>query len=111
MVRLSASVPHDAEEWARCNNIDSCPDPKPNEWANDPVDTLVTKKFADEAGPALDYLKNRTWPNDLVNSMLAWMSDNQATGDDGAKHFLKEHKNVWTNWVSSEAAAKIEAVL
>lgn len=79
MVRLSAGVPHDAEEWARCNNIDSCPDPKPNEWANDPVDTLVTKKFADEAGPALDYLKSRTWPNDLVNSMLAWMSDNQAT--------------------------------
>ncbi|MCX8998854.1 ABC transporter substrate-binding protein [Rhizobiaceae bacterium BDR2-2] len=111
MVRLSAGVPYDEAEWTRCNNVDSCADPKPNEWPNDAVDVIVTKRFAEQAGPALDYIGSRTWPNELVNEMLAWMSDNQATGEDGAKYFLKEHKDVWTRWVSPEVAGKIEAAL
>jgi glycine betaine/proline transport system substrate-binding protein len=43
--------------------------------------------------------------------LLAWMSDNQATGSDGAKHFLKEQPEVWADWVSPEVATKIKAAL
>ncbi|MBB5574391.1 ABC-type proline/glycine betaine transport system substrate-binding protein [Rhizobium paranaense] len=39
------------------------------------------------------------------------MTDNQATGVDGAKHFLKENGDVWTKWVSPDAAKKIKASL
>ncbi len=111
MVRLSSGQSYDEAEWNRCNKVDNCADPKPNEWPTDAVDTIVTKKFAENSGDALAYIKSRTWPNELVNQMLAWMSDNQATGEDGAKQFLKENKSVWQKWVSAEAAAKIEAAL
>jgi len=111
MVRLPSGVPYDAAEWNRCNKVENCPDPKPNEWPADEVNTIVTKSFADKAGPAYDYLKARTWPNALVNQMLAWMSDNQAAGEDGAKEFLKKYPDVWTKWVSPEAAENIKAAL
>jgi len=39
------------------------------------------------------------------------MTDNQASGDDGAKHFLEENEALWTTWVSPEVAEKIKAAL
>ena len=112
MVRLGFGVPEtDAAEWKRCNTVATCPDPKPNVWPPDHVVTLLTKKFADRAGPALEYLKTRGWSNDTVQKVMAWMTDNQATGEDGAKYFLKNYEPVWTKWVSPDTAAKIKAAL
>jgi len=112
MVRLEFGTPHDSAEWKRCNAKADCPDPKPNAWPTDRVQTLVTARFSERAGqPVMDYLKARSWSNATVNRLLAWMTDNQATGDDGAKYFLRNNKDTWTNWVSPEAAKKIQASL
>lgn len=111
MVKLDYGVPFDKAEWKRCNTVADCPDPRPNEWPKDSVETLVTTKFAERAGPAMDYLKNRNWSNSVVNALLAWMTDNQATGEGGAKHFLQEQPDVWTKWVSPEVVEKVKAAL
>jgi glycine betaine/proline transport system substrate-binding protein len=42
---------------------------------------------------------------------MAWMTDNQASGEEGAKHFLEENPDLWTKWVSPEVAEKIKAAL
>ena len=112
MVRLGFGVPTDAAEWKRCNTVADCPDPKPNAWPLDHIFTLMTKKFADRAGPdVVKYLQTRSWSNDTVQQLMAWMTDNQATGEDGAKHFLEEHEDLWSKWVSADAAQKIKAAL
>ncbi|ODN70853.1 ABC transporter substrate-binding protein [Methylobrevis pamukkalensis] len=112
MVKLEHGVPADPAEWKRCNTVADCADPKKNDWPKDKVATIVTKSFADRAGPeVMDYLSKRSWGNDTVNKLMAWMTDNQATGEAGAKHFLTENADVWTAWVSPEAAEKIKASL
>ena len=112
MVKLEAGVPGDLVEWKRCNAVAACPDPKKNAWPLDKVETLLTKSFADRAGKdVMGYLGTRSWSNETVNKLMAWMTDNQATGEDGAKHFLKENPALWTTWVSPEAAKKIKAAL
>ena len=112
MVRLEGDAPHDAAEWARCNTVAECADPKPNEWPTDKIVTLVAKSFSDRAGnEVMDYLAKRSWSNDFVNGVMAWMTDTQATGEDGARHFLQENPDMWKAWVSPEAAEKIEAAL
>ncbi|QCI99432.1 ABC transporter substrate-binding protein [Agrobacterium larrymoorei] len=112
MVKLAHGVPADAAEWKRCNTVADCPDPKPNDWPVDKVVTLVAKPFSEKAGPeVMDYLDKRSWSNATVNKLMAWMTDNQATGEDGAKHFLKENPDVWTKWVSPEVAEKVKASL
>ena len=111
MVKLEYGVPYDEAEWKRCNTVADCPDPKPNEWPKDSVETLVTTAFAERAGPVMDYLKARSWSNDTVNKLLAWMTDNQATGEDGAKYFLENNEDIWTKWVSPEVAEKIKSSL
>ena len=111
MVKLEFGVPYDEAEWKRCNTVADCPDPKPNEWPKDSVETLVTTDFAERAGSVMDYLKARSWSNDTVNKLLAWMTDNQATGEDGAKYVLENNEDIWTKWVSPEVAEKIKSSL
>lgn len=112
MVKVEHGREIDQKDWARCNAVDACPDPKPNDWPRDKVQTLVTGKFAERAPKAvLTYLQNRSWANSTVNPLLSWMTENQASGEDGAKHFLKEQEAVWTKWVDAETAEKIKAAL
>lgn len=111
MVMLKTGYDIDEAEWKRCNTVLDCPDPKKNGWPKDRVETLVTKKFSDRAGPALDYLKNRSWSNETLNKLLAWMTDNQATGEQAAVHFLKTQEDMWTKWVPADVAEKVKAAL
>ncbi|MFZ1468812.1 MAG: ABC transporter substrate-binding protein [Paracoccaceae bacterium] len=111
MVRLDYGVDYDAAEWARCNTVADCADPKPNAWPKDSVKTLVTTAFADRAGATMDYFKARSWSNATVNKLLSWMTDNQATGDEAALYFLKNNEDLWMAWVSPEVAEKVKAAL
>lgn len=112
MVKLDNGYEYDADEWKRCNTVADCADPQKNGWPKDNVFTLVATSFSERAGSdVMDYLGKRSWHNDTVNQLMAWMTDNQATGEDGAKHFLRENPDIWTPWVSPEAAEKVKASL
>ncbi|WP_105384654.1 glycine betaine ABC transporter substrate-binding protein [Neorhizobium alkalisoli] len=112
MVMLGAAVPHDAAEWKRCITSLECPDPKVNSWPVDNVYTVLTKKFADSASPEVrEYFNKRGWSNATVGKLMAWQTENQAAGEEGAKHFLEENKDLWTKWVPAAVAEKVEAAL
>lgn len=111
MVKLDAGVPHDKQAWEDCNSKAECAKPVKSDWARAEVYTVITDRFQKVGGPAVDYLKTRAWGNAEVNTLLAWMSANQATGADGAAHFLKTRPEVWSTWVSADVAAKIKASL
>lgn len=111
MVKLDAGVPHNKEAWETCNAKAECTDPAKNDWARAEVFTVVTDRFRKEGGVAYDYLAQRGWDNTTVNALLAWMSDNQASGADGARHFLRTQEGVWQAWVPAEVASKIKAAL
>lgn len=111
MFKLDAGVKHDKAEWDSCTAILDCEDPKRNAWSKSEVYTIVTDRFKKAGGPAYDYLSNRAWDNTTVNSLLSWMTDNQATGEDGARYFLENHEAIWTKWVTPEVAEKVKASL
>ncbi|WP_081160354.1 glycine betaine ABC transporter substrate-binding protein [Ensifer aridi] len=111
MVKLDSDTPHDAAEWKRCITVADCEDPKVNAWPSDKVETLVTGEFAERAGVAMDYLKSRRWDNATVNEVLAWMTENQATGEEAARYFLNNKPEIWTKWLSPEVADKVKASL
>ena len=111
MVKLEHGVPFDEAEWKRCTTIDTCPDPKPNDWPADPVVTLVSEEVYNRGGDALQYLNTRSWSHDTINKLLVWMTDNQASGESAAKHFLRENPDLWSKWVSPDVAEKVKAAL
>lgn len=115
MVKLDAGVPVDTEAFTSCNNkpADECANPVKTDWPKSEVYTVITDEFKKDASKAaaIDYLSKRAWGNDVVSKLMAWMTDNQATGEDGAKHFLESQADLWTQWVTPEAAEKIKAAL
>ena len=111
MVKLDAGVPHDKQAWDTCNAKPDCANPAPNDWAKADVFTVITDRFKKAGGPAVDYLNTRDWGNDTVNELLSWMQNNQANGEDGAIHFLKNYPQVWSSWVPAQVAERIKSGL
>jgi glycine betaine/proline transport system substrate-binding protein len=110
MVKLDMGE-HDKEHWDSCTAVLDCADPKPNGWAKSEVFSVVTDEFAEKATVAMGYIGKRQWDNSTVNKLLAWMADEQATGEDAAFHFLENYEDVWTAWVEPEVADKVRAAL
>lgn len=111
MKLLEFDVPFDQEEWTRCTTQAECPDPQRNAWTPADVFTLVTPGIAEASPAAAQYLNSRAWSNEVVNAVLAWKDENQATGEDTALHFLETQPDVWKAWVPSDVAERVEAEL
>ena len=115
MIKLDYGVPFGGKEnWDGCIALaeQECADPKPSSWTVSQVYSVVTDDFKKKAGnDVLDYLGKRTYPGEVMNSMLVYMGDNQAGGDDAAAEFFAKHENVWSTWVSKDTAKKIKASL
>jgi glycine betaine/proline transport system substrate-binding protein len=98
-----------SDNWDNCivKPEQECADPQPSSWTKSEVNTVLTDDFKANAG-AMDYFSNRTFPSAAMNGMLVYMADNQASGEDAAIEFLKQHEAVWSEWVSADTAAKIK---
>ena len=107
MYMLEPNVPHDKDEWETCTGIADCANPKPNAWGFSAVETVVTSNFAEEASVAMDYISTRAFDNATLNSLLAWMADNQATGEEGAIYYLQNNVDDWSSWVSDDVKQKV----
>jgi len=111
MVRVDFGTGVDEQHWVDCITQEDCQDPHPTMHPVAPVRTITTAGFAERAPDAYAYLEQRSFTNADMNSLLAWMADNQADGEIGAEHFLKNFENMWSAWIPAEIAAKIKEVL
>ncbi|MDX3925277.1 MAG: glycine betaine ABC transporter substrate-binding protein [Shinella sp.] len=111
MVKLSFGVEHDKAEWDSCTAVADCPAPKVNSYPTSDAYTVVTKAFAEKAAPAMNYMRARQWTNATIGKVLAWMDENKAGNEEGAKHFLREYPDTWMVWVGPDVAAKVEAAV
>ena len=59
----------------------------------------------------MEFLGKLSFTNDEMNSLLAWMEDNQADGEIVSIYFLKNFEDKWSKWVSDDMAAKIKAAV
>ena len=100
------------DNWHKCvvKPEQECATPKKTRWVDSEVYSVVTDNFKKSAGPeAMKFMKKRIYPGTVMNSMLVYMTDNQAEGEDAAIEFMKKHEKVWSKWVSSSVAKKIKA--
>lgn len=107
-------------EWAGSENWDGCivkpeqecADPKPTSYTESEVNTVVTKSFLEGGSEvAKEYLSKRVFPGEVMNEMLVYMGEEQASGADATIEFLQKHEDVWSKWVSPEVAEKVKAAI
>ena len=102
-----------SENWDNCivKPEQECADPQPSAWTRSEVHTVITDDLMQRGGVVVDYLSNRVFPGPIMNSMLVYMGDEQAGGEDAAIEFFIRHEDLWTQWVSAEVAEKVKAAL
>jgi glycine betaine/proline transport system substrate-binding protein len=71
----------------------------------------VNSTFAKDAPEVIAVLEKATFPIEEINSTLATMVDEQIEAPEAASRFLKDKQDIWSDWVSPEAKAKILASL
>ena len=114
MVKLGWETPWGgSENWDGCivKPEQECDNPQPSSYTESEVNTVVTDDFVAKAGPAKEYFEKRVFPGAIMNGMLVFMSENQATGEDAAFEFLAKHPDVWTKWVPADVAEKVKNAL
>jgi len=101
-----------ADNWDNCivKAEQDCLDPKPSAWTVSEVQTVITDRLKQEGGVAADYLAKRVFSGEVMNEMLVYMTENQATGSDAAYYFLENYDS-WKSWVDADTAARVETEL
>jgi len=51
-----------------------------------------------------------TFDNDLMNSLLAWHEENNASTDEAVVYFLQNNQDMWMSWLDEEAQANLEGL-
>jgi len=102
-----------AENWDGCivKPEQECADPKPSAWTASEVHTVITDDFKKRSSVAAEYLSKRVFPGEVMNGMLVYMADEQASGADATIEFLEKNEDLWTTWVSPEVAEKVKAAI
>ena len=97
-------------EKAKCNSRVDCPTPGKTGWPSASVLTTMSKTFYD-ANPAIVELMSKvSFTNTQMGELLAWQEENEATADETAAYFLMEYQDVWKDWLSADAASKLNAL-
>lgn len=111
MVKVDFGSGVDEEHFYGCITQADCLDPKPTMYPPSAVFSITTESFAAKSPTAYNYITQRSVKNNVMNKVLAWMEENQADGEYAAVYFLENHEDLWSTWVSAEAAQKIKSAL
>jgi glycine betaine/proline transport system substrate-binding protein len=56
-------------------------------------------------------MRNLSFTNNMMNSLLAWQDAEAATGDEAAVYFLSTQQELWGGWINDAARGKLAALL
>ncbi|HLU78661.1 MAG TPA: ABC transporter substrate-binding protein [Burkholderiaceae bacterium] len=108
---VQLELPEYDQELHACLTDVNCADPKPSAYPDNPVFTAVTTSFTQEAPQLTEFLSKVSVPLPLMNQTMAHMDENELEPDEVAKWFLKNHEEVWTQWLPAAAVERVKASL
>lgn len=111
MVKVDFGTGVDTELFLNCTSNEDCTAEKATMYPPSVVDTLTMGDFAKREPEAFAYLGKRSFTNADMNTILAWMEDNQADGEIAMEHFFVEYPEMWKAWLSADKVAKVESAL
>jgi glycine betaine/proline transport system substrate-binding protein len=88
-----------------------CADPVIGAFANSLVTTVVSEGFAAENAAVTDLMRNLSFTNQMMGSILAWQEDENASPEEAAVYFLSNNSDLWSDWISDEARANLSTLI
>ncbi len=101
--------PYDAEVHA-CNQDPECSSVGISGFPAAPVINVMTTDFADRQPEAADLVSHVTFPNAVMEGLMAWQAETQATTDEVVVRFLQNNQDLWMSWLSDDAKANLQGM-
>ena len=98
------------EEVHKCAQKKDCEKPAKSAFANAPVVTAVTNKFAESHPEVTALMSKVSFSNDKMNEVLAWQEANSASAEETAVNFILNNKDIWSEWLSDSAKEKLAKI-
>ncbi|MFV0282182.1 MAG: ABC transporter substrate-binding protein [Castellaniella sp.] len=95
----------------KCLTDPNCENPQASDYPENPVFTAVTTRFTQDAPKLTAFLSKVKVPLDVMNQAMAYMEKNEAEPQPTAMWFLKNHQDVWTQWLPADVTERVKAAL
>ena len=105
LVRLE-EPPYDAAAWATLTDARN-PNPKGSASLAAKLSIGVSAPFKQEYPELVALFEHVDLPIDLLNKVLAKMSETRQPPRQAAEAFLRDHPDVWKAWMPTDVAAKV----
>lgn len=102
--------PIDEDIHARNQNPDT-PNPGVSDFPAAPILTSVTTDFQDREPEVADMLSQLSFQTSDMSSILAWMDENGASGEEAAVYYLQNYSDEWSQWLNDEARSNLSNLL
>lgn len=89
----------------------NAPDPQVSEFPVAPSVTAVTSVLEEQKPQVVEFLRHMTFNTDDMSALLAWQDENSASAQEVAVHYLTNHTDEWSGWLSDEARENLSALL
>ena len=98
------------EEVHSCNQNTECTEVGVSSFPSADVFNVVTTDLAEREPEAFELMQNLTFDNDVMNGLLAWHTDNEATVDEAVVHYLQNNQEEWMSWLSEDARSNVQGM-
>ncbi|TYO96856.1 ABC transporter substrate-binding protein [Desulfallas thermosapovorans] len=75
------------------------------------VNIVINKDLPERAPDVVEFLDKYSLNSNLISEVLAYMQRENTEAEEAALWFLREKADVWTNWVPSDVAQKVQEKL
>jgi glycine betaine/proline transport system substrate-binding protein len=93
------------------NQTPDADNPGVSEFPAATVLTSITTDFKEREPEVAEMLSKMTFKTATMSSILAWMDENNATGEEAAVYFLSNNSDEWSTWLNDSATKRLAKIL
>ncbi|WP_028671061.1 ABC transporter substrate-binding protein [Saccharospirillum impatiens] len=99
------------EEIHARNQNQNADNPGVSDFPAAPILTAVTTDFQEREPEVADMLSHLSFETSVMSSILAWMDENNASGEEAAVYYLQNYSDEWSAWLNDEARSNLSNLL
>ncbi|MEX1215945.1 ABC transporter substrate-binding protein [Saccharospirillum sp.] len=95
------------EEIHARNQNQNADNPGVSDFPAAPILTAITTDFQEREPEVADMLSHLSFETGVMSSILAWMDENNASGEEATVYYLQNYSDKWSEWLNDEARSNL----
>ncbi len=89
------------------NQNQNADNPGVSDFPAAPILTAITTDFQEREPEVADMLSHLSFETSVMSSLLAWMDENNASGEEATVYYLQNNSDEWSQWLNDEARSNL----